>query len=208
MSPLPERMTDHWWWRPGVRPSRRLYVWHILLDDQPDVLALARQCQALLADVPGLDLVPAPWLHMTTQIVGFADEIDDAEVDAMCESAAKRLQRLEPVPVTLGRVLFHSEAVMLGVRSSRALDSVRESVRDAVAGAVRVHQLADAPDWTPHVTVAYSNRKAPAAPVIEAMRHAPPAADVEIREVSFVSQERVGRSYRWNRVATVPLGIR
>jgi hypothetical protein len=44
--------------------------------------------------------------------------------------------------------------------------------------------------------------------VIEAMRHASPAADVEIREVSFVSQERVGRSYRWNRLVTVPLGTR
>jgi hypothetical protein len=44
--------------------------------------------------------------------------------------------------------------------------------------------------------------------VIEAMRHAPPPADVKIREVSFVSQERVGRSYRWSRLATVPLGIR
>lgn len=207
MSPLPERMTDHWWWRPGVRPSRRLYVWHILLQDQPGVLALARQCQALLADVPGLDPVPAPWLHMTTQIVGFADEIDDAEVEAMCESAAKRLQRLGPVPVTLGRVLFHSEAVMLGVRPARALDPVRESIRDAVTDAVRVHQLADAPDWTPHVTIAYSNGDAPAAPMIEAMRQAPPAIDVEISEVSFVSQERVGRSYRWNRLTTVPLGI-
>jgi 2'-5' RNA ligase len=208
MSPLPERMTDHWWWRPGVRPSRRLYVWHILLEDQPDVLALARRCQALLADVAGLDLVPAPWLHMTTQIVGFADEIGDDEVDTMYESAAKRLQRLEPVPVTLGRVLFHSEAVMLGIRPGRALDPVRESVRDAVAGTVRVHQLADASDWTPHVTLAYSNREAPAAPVIEAMRQAPPAVDVKIREVSFVSQERVGRSYRWNRLATAPLGMR
>lgn len=208
MSPLRERMTDHWWWRPGVRPSRRLYVWHILWDRQPDVLALAQRCQALLVGVSGLDLVPVPWLHMTTQIVGFADEISDAEVDAMCEAASKRLQQLQPVPVTLGRVLIHGEAVMLGIRPGRALDPVRDAIRDAVAGAVRSHQLADAPDWTPHVTMAYSNRDAPAAPVIEAMREAPTPVDVEIQRVSFVSQERVGRLYRWDRIADVPLGIR
>jgi 2'-5' RNA ligase len=208
MSPLPEMMTDHWWWRPGVRPSRRLYVWHILFEDQPEVAALAQRCQAMLSGVPGLDLVPAPWLHMTTQIVGFADEIADAEVESMCEAATKRLRRLEPVPIALGRALFHSEAVMLGVRPAQALDPVREGIRGAVATTVQVHQLTDAPDWTPHLTVAYSNQEAPAAPVIEAMRHAPPPVDVQVNEVSLVSQERIDRSYRWNRLATVPLGIR
>jgi hypothetical protein len=69
MSPLPERMTDHWWWRPGVRPSRRLYVWHILFDGQAEVAALVRECQALLGEIPGLDPIPGPWLHMTMQIV-------------------------------------------------------------------------------------------------------------------------------------------
>jgi 2'-5' RNA ligase len=205
---LPERMTDHWWWRPGVRPSRRLYVWHILFEGQPEVAVLAQSCQALLTGVPGLDVVPAPWLHLTTQIIGFADEIDDAEVEAMRAAAAKRLQRLDPVPIALGRVLIHSEAVMLGVRPALALDPVRESLRDAVAGTVRVHQLADAPGWTPHMTLAYSNRAAPAAPVIEAMREAPRALDIQIKEVCLVSQVRVGRAYRWNRIATMPLGIR
>jgi len=206
MSPLPERMTNHWWWRPGVRPDRRLYVWHILFADQQEVPPLAQSCQALLAQVPGLDLVPKPWLHMTTQIIGFADEISDAEIESMREEATKRLQLLAPVPVALGRPLFHSEAVMLGARPARALDPVREAIRDAIAN-TRVHQLADAPDWTPHLTIAYSNREAPAAPVIEAMREAPPAIDVVVKQVSLVSQKRVGRLYRWDRIADVPLGI-
>jgi 2'-5' RNA ligase len=208
MSPLPERMTDHWWWRPGVRPSRRLYVWHILFEDQPGVGALVQACQVLLTEIPGLDPVSQPWLHMTTQIVGFADEINDTETDAMIEATAKRLQRLEPVPVALGRPLFHSEAVVLGMRPGRALDPVRDSIREAVANTVRIHQLADQPDWTPHLTIAYSNREAPAAPVIEAMRPAPGMVDVRIKEVHLVSQERVDRTYRWNRVAAVSLGIR
>ncbi|MFB9831813.1 2'-5' RNA ligase family protein [Actinoallomurus acaciae] len=207
MSPLPERMTDHWWWRPGVRPGRRLYVWHILFDDQPEVVALAQRCQAMLTGISGLDLVPEQWLHMTTQIIGFADEIDETQVNAMCEAATKRLEELRPVRVSLGRALFHSEAVMLGIRPGRALDPMRDGLRSAVASTVRAHQLAGR-NWTPHMTLAYSNQEGPAAPAIEAMREAPPAIDAVIRQVSLASQERVGRLYRWDRLAVVPLGIR
>jgi 2'-5' RNA ligase len=205
MSPLPERMADHWWWRPGVRPGRRLYVWHILFDDQPEVVALARSCQAMLAGIPGLDMVPPPRLHMTTQIVGFADEIDDAEIDAMREAAMKRLRMLEPVHIALGRMVLHSEAVMLGVRPHGALDPLRDGIREATASTVRAHRLAE-PEWTPHLTLAYSNTEAPAAPVIEVMRRIPPPVDVVIKKVDLVSQERVGHLYRWDRVAAVSLG--
>jgi hypothetical protein len=70
-------MTDHWWWRPGVRPGRRVYVWHILFDGRPQVGRLVNECQSRLSEIPHLDPVPESWLHMTTQIVRFADEIGD-----------------------------------------------------------------------------------------------------------------------------------
>ncbi|MFC5753855.1 2'-5' RNA ligase family protein [Actinomadura rugatobispora] len=130
-------MSDHWWWRPGARPGRRLLVWHILLHDQPEPRELVRQCQDKLAGLDGLDLIPEEWLHMTTQIIGFADEISVAEVDAMLEGAAERLGALAPVEVELGKLWFHSEAIMLGVRPPQALDPVREALRDAVAASVR-----------------------------------------------------------------------
>src|SRR4051794_864879 len=120
MSPLPERMTDHWWWRPGVRPFRRLYVWHILFAGHPEVAELAERCHARLAGIPGLDLVPAPWLHMTTQIVGFADEIEEGEVTAMIDGVTERFRRIEPIPIVLGRPLHHTEAVVLGIHPERA----------------------------------------------------------------------------------------
>ena len=85
MSPLPERMANHWWWRPGCRPGRRQYVWHILLDDQPAARTAIRKLQAALTGMTGLDLVPEPWLHMTTHIVGFTDEISDADAKEIVE---------------------------------------------------------------------------------------------------------------------------
>jgi 2'-5' RNA ligase len=207
MSPLPERMTDHWWWRPGVTPGRRLYVWHILFGDEPAVQDLAAGCQDRLDGISGLDLVPMQWLHMTTQIVGFADEISDAELVAMIEVTGRQLRSFEPVSVRIGRPLFHSEAVMMGVEPRGALDPVRNVIREAVAATVRVNQLADAPEWTPHVSIAYSNLEASAGPVIEAMRPSPPPSKIDVRRVHLVSQERVGRSYVWKDLATAKLGM-
>ncbi|MEW2354332.1 2'-5' RNA ligase family protein [Spirillospora sp. NPDC029432] len=205
MSPYPARMSDHWWWRPGVRPGRRLLVWHILLHDQPELRALVRQCQDKLDGLDGLDLIPEEWLHMTTQIVGFADEIRAAEVDTMVDEAAKRLGALEPIEVELGRLWFHSEAVMLGVRPSRALHPVREAIREAVAASVHVHQLDDDPEWTPHVSVAYSHADRPAEPVVSALALRPAPRPLRVSEVHLVEQVREGRLYRWDVRAEVPL---
>jgi hypothetical protein len=75
-----ERMRRHWWWRPGWRPGRRLYAWHLTFGDQTvsrgqaDLRRVVGDYQARLAELPGLDLVPAEWLHLTMQSIGFADE--------------------------------------------------------------------------------------------------------------------------------------
>lgn len=206
MSPLPNRMANHWWWRPGVRPGRHLLVWHILVDDQPAVHDLVGLCQSRLAGLDGLDPIPAEWLHMTTQIIGFADEIPQPEIDAMTAAVGKRLADLPPVTVQLGRVIFHAEGIMLGIEPRQALNPIREGIRDAIAETVSVHQLADEPQWTPHVSVAYSHGTGPAAPVIEALAERPAPCPLTVRAVQLVAQLRDGHLYRWDRLATVPLG--
>jgi 2'-5' RNA ligase len=206
VSPLPERMTDHWWWRPGVRPGRRLLVWHILLDDQPGIRDIVRQCQAKLTGSDGLDLVPAQWLHLTTQIVGFADEIPQTEIDAMVGGAAARLATTAPIQVEVGKVWFHSEAVMLGIQPPRALDPVRGAIREAVAEAVSAHQLADEPDWAPHISLAYSNDAGPAASIIAALKPPPAPRLMTVHRVHLVAQERAGHLYRWDCLAPAAVG--
>ncbi|MEU9840982.1 hypothetical protein AB0C69_17340, partial [Actinomadura sp. NPDC048032] len=99
---MPERMSDHWWWLPGMRPGRRMLLWHILPDAQPRVLDLVRRYQDMLAGVDGLDLIPAEWVHMTTQIVGFEDEIPREQVEALVAGVGRRLSALAPVEVEVG----------------------------------------------------------------------------------------------------------
>jgi 2'-5' RNA ligase len=205
VSPMPDRMSDHWWWRPGVRPGRRLLVWHIL-PVQPEVSDLVRQCQDKLAGLDGLDLVPADWLHMTTQIIGFDDEISAAETEAMVAGVIERFRRLPPVEAELGRLWLHSEAVMLGIRPPRALDQVRAAIREATLAAVRAHQLDDEPEWTPHVTVAYSNADHPSRPVIDALALRPEPVRLQVAQVYLVAQERAGHLYHWRPRAVAQLG--
>jgi 2'-5' RNA ligase len=183
-----------------------MYVWHILFDDQPVVGELVRECQARIDSIPGLDPVPAAWLHLTTQVVGFADEISEPELRGMIEATRERLRSLDPVAVGLGRPLFHAEGLALGVSPPRALHAIRAEIRDSVATAVRANRLADEPEWTPHVSVAYSNSDAPVAPVVAAMRPPPTPVDVRIGAVHLVSQRREGHAYVWDRVEEIRLG--
>src|SRR5438309_1967633 len=113
MSPLPTQMANHWWQRPGRLPGRELYHWHMLFHDQPQVRELAAVAQQRLSGQPGLDMVPMRWLHLTTYIVGFVDEVPDGAVDVMVAEARRLLASVAPIPVGLGRVLYHPQAVVL-----------------------------------------------------------------------------------------------
>jgi hypothetical protein len=94
---------DHWWWRPGWRPGRRFYTFHVTWRDQPAVQELAAQARARLAEIRGLDPVPGPWLHLTTQGIGFTDEVSGADLAAITAAARARLAAVHPVLVQSGR---------------------------------------------------------------------------------------------------------
>lgn len=200
-----ERLRDHWWWRPGMRPGRRMLVWHLLVEDRPELRALAQEYRSRLAGMPGLDPVPDIWLHMTTQIAGFADEIPAAEVDAMVSAVTEAFRALPPITVRVGRVYLYEEGVAMGIEPERALDPVRETIRGGIARTVTAHRLADQPDWTPHVTVAYSNTDLPTAPILRALADLPPPCRLTVDRAHLVEQVRDGRLYRWDALASVPL---
>lgn len=204
MSPLPTQMADHWWQRPGRTPGRELYHWHVLFHDQPEVRELAAMAQGRLAGLPGLDMVPVEWLHLTTYIDGFADEVSGDSVEAMVSEACRLLAAVPPIGVSLGRIYYHPQAVVLPIEPIRALDPVLDAVRGATRFA-GCDGHTDTDPWLPHVSVAYSNRSGPAAPVIAALGRRLPSIQVAIGSVSLVAQTQVGRSWQWRPVAEVAL---
>jgi hypothetical protein len=206
VSPIPAQMTSHWWQRPGRRPGREQYHWHMLFHDQPAERELVAAAQARIVGLTGLDLIQAPWLHMTTYVVGFADEVADSAVEEMTDEARRRLSAISPIRVALGRVGYAAEAIVLTAEPFDALTPVLDAVREA-SRAAGCEGHADTDPWLPDISIAYSSAAIPTAPIIAALGRWLPRTEITIRSVSLVAQTQVGRPWQWRPVAEVFLGL-
>ena len=127
------------------------------------------------------------WLHMTTYIVGFADEVPDSAIETMTDDARERLSQVAPIRVSLGRVGYASNAIVLPVEPPGVLTPVLDAVRDATRAAA-CDGYTDTDPWLPHISVAYSNATIAAAPIIAALRRWLPNTKITIRSISLVSR--------------------
>ena len=205
VSPIPAQMTSHWWQRPGRLPGRELYHWHVLFHDQPRVHELVAAALGRIAGQPGLDMIPMPWLHLTTYVVGFADEVTDSAIDEMTADARRRLSEIPPIEISLGRVGYATEAIVLPAEPFDALTPVLDAVREATRGA-GCQGYTDTNPWLPHISIAYSKAPIPTAPIIAALGRWLPRTNVTIRSVSLVAQTQVGRCWQWRPVSEIRLG--
>ena len=207
-SAMPIELRDHWWWRPGWRPGRSFYTWHITFAEQLGVRELANSYAALLARLPMFDPVPIRWLHLTMQGLGFTDEVRRADVEAIVQAAKQRLANLQAFTVTIGPPQMDPEGFPLPVRPVEPLSQLRATVRQAIADVWGVDHVPEAAEgWWPHVSLAYSNGVGSSEPVAEAVAAQPmPTADIEIAAVSLIDLNRDNKAYEWTDVATVRLG--
>jgi len=203
---IPQQMADHWWWRPGWRPGRRMYTFHITFDGQPAVHQLASGCQKALRGLDGIDLVPPRWLHLTVQGAGFTDEVSDADADAITRAARDRLASLPAPSVRLGPVTITPEAILLPAQPDAALTAVRAALRAAILDVWPPSRLMEADTWTPHVTVAYSNSDGPAAPYQAALNGMSGTAQALVSAAQMIILGRDQHAYEWSVYADVPIG--
>ena len=201
-----EHMRDHWWWRPGWHVGRKMYTWHITFDSQRPLHELVKAYQEALTSLSGLDLIPIPWLHLTTQGVAFTDEISWQEVAAIVEAARTRLATQQPVSLTAGPAFVDPEAIQLELSSVSALYPVRNSIRAAIAEVRGAANVPEAEQWNPHISIAYSNSDGLAAPYVETLQtvaHSP--ADLTITAVHLIELSRDTHLYQWETKAEIPL---
>ncbi|MFF4124203.1 2'-5' RNA ligase family protein [Microbispora rosea] len=177
-------------------PGKGRIYWHVLLRDHPQVRAIASEAHRRLAGIGGLDPVPYEWLHLTTLVVGLTDEVAEEQLTALIAEARKRLADVQPITVTLGRVLYHPEAIALAAHPAEALVPMLNAVRAATSDAVGHDGALDTNPWIPHVTVAYSSAEQPAEPVIAALGRHLPDCEVTIDHISLVIQD--GPEYLWD----------
>jgi 2'-5' RNA ligase len=197
-------MADHWWWRRGWQPGRRKYTWHLTFDGQQEVHDLAATYQTRLAALPGLDLIPARWLHLTTQGIGFTDEVSEEEVAAVLEASAERLRGFPAQRATLGPARVTPEAILLDVAPADALSAIRRELRQAISGVLGRARLSGGDEWMPHVSLAYSHGTGPQAPYIAAIEGGE-TAETLIGQVRLIVLGRDHRLYEWTARGAVQL---
>src|SRR5437764_13723272 len=131
MTAMPAQMANRWQHRPEPAPGEGTVYWHVLMRDYPQAIDLARQAQQRLSPFGGLHMTPLEWLHITAMVAGPADSLTSDQLDQMAQAAAGLLAGLPPVQITLGRVLFHPEAIMLAATPAHALTPLRDAARPA-----------------------------------------------------------------------------
>jgi hypothetical protein len=205
------RIRNHWWWRPGMRPGRRVVTFYVTLGGMPPARALAAAARQRLAGLPGIDLVPDEWLHLTMQEVGFSDEVTDADMRRLVATAAGSLAVLPPVTVTIEAPVLAREGILCRVSPAGTLDPARDAIRAAISevrGPDKVRDPAEWPRWRPHVSLAYANADGPAEPFEAALDGFTDLAPVTIGAVDLIRFGRDHQMYEWETIARIPLGAR
>jgi 2'-5' RNA ligase len=202
---------NHWWWRPGWRAGRHFYACHLTLEDQPQLRALVKQYQDAIGHLPGLDLIPAQWLHITMQGIGFADEITPEDLAAVTTAIQGRLRDLKPPIATFDRANVWPEAVVLKAKPTQSLYQLRVAIYDTIASVLNSAKFSEPrPErtkFTPHVSAAYINSDGPAEPIAEAIADRDPQpVTATFHTISLLEFHRDGRMYEWTRANPLPIG--
>lgn len=210
MSPLPDHLIDRWKDRPEPAPGHGAVYWHVLLGHDPQVRAIARQAQERLATFRGLHMTPLKWLHMTVLAAGPARDTETGALAHMLDVASQSLSDEPPVSVSLGKILYHPEAIVLAAQPVAALTPLREAAQKATR-LVGHGRAADRPTdepsqaWFPHVTLCYSTMRQPAGPIVAALGRELPSCTVSIDALSLVIQRGAERDWDWRPVGTACL---
>jgi len=206
--PVPDETRDRWSNRAEPDSGMGAVYWHILFRDYPAVRATVAKAQAQLAPFRDLHMTPEKWLHATALVAGTTEDISSKDLELMLSRAQQHLHATQPISVTVSRVLYHPEAIMLAFSPEGALDPIHHAVRQATlavtgrAGSV----TGPAARWTPHMTICYSTGKQPMAPIATALGREVPRCDVTVRAVSLVIQWGPERLWNWQPVGTASLG--
>ena len=206
--PIPDETRDRWSNRAEPDYGEGAIYWHILFRDNPAVRAAARKAQARLASFRDLHMTPEEWLHATALVAGTTEDISSEDLDLMLSEAQQRLHSIQPIGVTISRVVYHPEAIMLGFTPEGALDPIHRAVQQATLAVTGRPGSVTGPTarWTPHITISYSTGKQPMAPIAVALGREIPGCDITVRAVSLVIQWGPEPLWNWQPVGTASLG--
>ncbi|WP_198036857.1 2'-5' RNA ligase family protein [Nocardia sp. BMG51109] len=207
---MDERTRDHWWWRPGWRPGRSFYTWHLTFADNSAAAGLVEQFAPTLADIPTMQPVAPNGLHITIQGIGFADAVSSNDLERIADTASEILQHSQRFEIVLGRPVADRETIGLPVVNPGPLTRVRSNLQSAIGAVWGDDCIPERTDrFTPHLTLAYSTGEAIIADLQRVLVRSG-LGDAEITEpvteISLIELNRDNHRYEWKNVGTMELG--
>jgi 2'-5' RNA ligase len=201
---LPEQMTNRWARRRDPGPGEQTLYWHVLMRDCPEVGDIARQARRQLSAFDGLHMTPPDCLHITTLVVGPAECFSQAQREQMLQTAADQLADVPPITVSLGKIIYHPEAILFAVTPGVALLPLRSAAIAATRATGRDACGQDA-ELRPHVTLCYSTRDQAARPIIDTLGMVLTERTFTVRRLSLVIQTGSELAWDWTVVGTADL---
>lgn len=204
---------DYWRQRPGWGAGCDFYACQLTLEDQPRLRDLVRRYQGAIADPGSMYLIPARWLHVTMQPIGFADEIGAADVATLTGRLGERLRDLPPPRATFHRPTVSKRAAYLTAGPREPICRVRLAIYDAVAAALGPERFGlarpDPATFRPHVSFVYADDEGSARPLcdtVDGVDFGPVTAT--FTSASLVAYHRGQRMHEWTRATRLPIGGR
>jgi 2'-5' RNA ligase len=206
MTTPPAQMIDRWHNRAEPGPGEGTVYWHMLLNDHPQVVDLARDAQQRLARFPGLHMTPLERLHMTALVSGPVNQFSQDQLQQMIKTASEALADTPASTVTVGGVLYHPEALMLAVKPRHALTAIHEAVQMATRTVTGGYAPDDASEpWIPHITICYSTADQAMAPILAALGSQQRKCQIQISTINLVIQPGPERLWDWRTVGAIHL---
>jgi len=198
--------TNHWWWRPGWGVGTRFLAFHITLDRQDELHALADSYDTALRPFASLDLIPPKWRHITLQGLGHVETVPHDVCDQVLAKVAGRLEAVSPITSRFQHAAIFGEAITLPPDNPAEYAQLRNAIRAGITD-TRGSVAEQEEGFRAHASVAYSNQEAFAQPIREALDAADPDQAVATFDtVDLIEMHRDERMYEWTTVATLPLG--
>lgn len=206
-------LRDHWWPRPGWRPGRIALTWHLTFENVPELGQHVSAYQRALDGLPGLNLVPPRWLHLTVQSVGYADETPASTVSAVVDDVRREVAALGAFDLVFDRPAILGEAIAIPAEPTEPLQRLHTAIRTGIGSVIGAATVPTAPEqahgFRPHVSIAYSHTEVDSAPYVAALAEVDrPPVIVPITAVTLIRQERQLAPhwlYRWTTEATAAL---
>jgi 2'-5' RNA ligase len=203
------QLRNHWYWRPGWREGREFYTFHLTFEGQTELHNLVTHYQNAIRHLPYLDPIPLQWLHLTIQGIGFVDEVQAGELQAIVTAATRRLAEIPTQQLEFHEPIARPEALAFPVMLADSIQSIRCALQDSIAaiwgepGVPEKNKILD-----PHLSIAYANSDVSSAELVAILRGIEPEvelAPVSANTASLIALQRTGHLYRWTTLAKISL---